>query len=191
MAQLFANYQALQLLTHSRWLCLRWNSVVHKSAVLFFFFNFLSPSLCLCCSCLGDRVRGSRPGQRQSEAGGEFTLDTLHVFITFRPLGYGWARAAGLRKSLCMWLAVKKQLSWRQENQESCVPNHILLMSIHTCSTLRCSTVIVWCTDVGSVVPNCFARCRLTAASSSSVTTLLMANCSQMAATAQMKCYHT
>lgn len=44
-------------------------------------FSFL-PSLC--CSCLGDCVRGSRPGQRQSETGGEFlSLNTPHVF-TFR-----------------------------------------------------------------------------------------------------------
>lgn len=51
----------------------------------------LSFFLCLCCSCLGDRVRGGWPGQWQSETGGEFTLDTLHVFITFTLFSPCWA----------------------------------------------------------------------------------------------------
>lgn len=55
--------------------------VAHKS---------LSFSLCLCCSCLGDRVRGGRPGQWQSETGGEFTVDTLHVFISVRLFSSCW-----------------------------------------------------------------------------------------------------
>lgn len=49
---------------------------VHKS---------LSFLLCLCCSCLGDRLWGGGPGQWQSEAGGEFSLDTPYEF-TFRLL---------------------------------------------------------------------------------------------------------
>lgn len=50
---------------------------------LFFF-------LCLCCSCLGDCVRGSRPGQRQSETGGEsLSQDTPREF-TFRLCSPCW-----------------------------------------------------------------------------------------------------
>lgn len=47
--------------------------------------------LCLSCSCLGDRLWGGRPGQRQSETGGEFTLDaksagyTLPVVVHIPP----------------------------------------------------------------------------------------------------------
>lgn len=49
-------------------------------------------SLCLFCSCLGDRVRCGRPGQWQSETGGEFNQDKGHVFITFM-----------LLSSCCFW----------------------------------------------------------------------------------------
>lgn len=82
---------ALRLFAGLLRLLTRRHSVARKS--LFFLFSAslllrLPLSFCLCCSCLGDRVRGSRPSQRQPEAGGEFTLDTLHVFITFRPLGF-------------------------------------------------------------------------------------------------------
>lgn len=59
------------------------NWLVHKSLSLFL-------SLCLGCSCLDDRVRGVRPGQWQSETGGELALDTLHVFTTFRLFSSRW-----------------------------------------------------------------------------------------------------
>lgn len=63
--------------------CVRANETVPSSNTLFFF-------LCLCCSCLGDCVRGSRPGQRQSETGGEsLSQDTPREF-TFRLCSPCW-----------------------------------------------------------------------------------------------------
>lgn len=95
--------------THTLWmlagllhLLTRWHSVacksIHYVPISFSFSFFFRPppfffAFCLCCSCLGDRVRGSRQGQRQPEAGGEFTLDALHVY--HRPLQdweTGWQR---------------------------------------------------------------------------------------------------
>jgi len=66
------------LWSHSHRVCVNWIGLCINLPLLSF--------LCLRCSCLGDRVRGGGPGQRQSEAGGEFTLDTLRGFRAFAQL---------------------------------------------------------------------------------------------------------
>ncbi len=100
-----------------------WVTVTECVFIEFGCHKSLSFSLCLWCSCLGDRVRGGRPGQWQSETGGEFTVDTLHVFVTFRLFSSCWVwhihSAAGRHWDMSLYSAWQwKSNFWTEMKRE-------------------------------------------------------------------------